>query len=376
MKKFLFLGIVAALLLIPFMAFATTGHGTETNTPITALGAANTLNYTDTSNSSKPQVTSITDLVTTVTSEYGLDPLALLGDQGINPADTAAYSYVVSNEGNAPDAYTMSFTISFEGFTSTAGLNWFISIESGATALMMLDKDKLTGVATTTSIAEDGVYAIKITVDPSNESVHSPDGAQVLVTFNVFTVQKPVGEYTGANAVEYGGLASSSDATVTSISTSKMTMTRTATVDAPIKYVANGGKVHDAVPGSVITYTIVVSSEGSKAAQKAIIIDKNPDAQTAPFHVGAGKGFQTGITNVTIEAVSPDATGWTAYYTIGSPTGAELNYGYIGTTWITVGAWPTNIYVLSSAITYVKFEKLTVETTEDLKKITWGVVIK
>ena len=367
MKKIFFLAVVIVLLLTPGIAFAVASD-TRTGTGITAEGTLNMMTYTDLKGATKPPVSSET-LTTWVTSEYGLAAFPDRSDQFISPPETAYYYYSLTSEGNNDDTYTVTCEISF-GVIS--GDFWYVTVEGGTdgvtygTVLANLDKTtKKYQVAKL--MTEDQIYYYRITVKPYDNLTYSPDGAFALVTLEAKTASSPTGYYTGANGNSYGGLASSSDATVTQISTAKMTMSRVATVDAPVAF---KGGTHEAVPGAIITYTIMTSNEGSVKAQNVIIVDKVPFS-TSGECVGCGSGAQAGVVYVGITAAKPTARGWSAYTTITDDP--VKTYGAGG--WDLVTTEASDPYTIGSDVKWIKFEKQTVEASEDRKTLTWGVVI-
>jgi len=368
MKKIFFLALVIGLLLTPGIAFAVASD-TRTGTGITAEGTLNMMTYTDLKGAAKPPVSSET-LTTWVTSEYGLAAFPDRSDQFISPPETAYYYYSLTSEGNNDDTYTVTCEISFGG--GITGTFWYVTVEGGTDGVtygtVLANLDSVTKeYQAAKPVTEDQIYYYRITVKPYDNLTYSPDGAFVLVTFEGSTAKIPVGYYTGANGNSYGGLASSSDATVTQISTAKMVMSRVATVDAPVKFT---GGTHEAVPGAIITYTIMTSNEGSVPAQNVIIVDKVPN-NTSGECVGCGSGKQDGVTNVGITAAPPNATGWSASTT--TEASPNKTYGAAGWTLVTFEA--AGPYTIGSDVKWIKFEKQTVEASEDRKTLTWGVVI-
>ena len=187
----------------------------------------------------------------------------------------------------------------------------------------------------------------------------------------------PVGEYTGANAILYGGTWETYDLVMAQVSAPVLNLTRTSTLDAPAAY---SGERHDAVPGAVVTFTITISNEGGASAEAVILIDKVPD-NTKLAHVNA-----TGnTTNVTIEAAQGNFYGWTVYYTTeASPltTYEAPGWTLIGTTAAGGdGEFPGDghTYLNTSPeadAVWIKWEKQYVDPADDGKTLTWGVTIR
>lgn len=375
MKRVLLLAFVVALMLVPFIASAAPTTDTATGIVIFADGTKTTLNYTDTSGSSKATVTGET-ITTTVTSEYGFADMPAWSNQDITPTTLGTYEWVITNEGNDSDKYTITTRITFVGtaaYPSFDGTGWLVSTEGGlttsyGTVLAALNKNAPRfKVSTTEPVAEDDKYYIRVIVYPSTLESLSPDGSHVVVTVEVLTPTTPVGTYEGANGVLYGGIGSDSDGNMVRIKTSRMTMNRTATVDAPTKYILNGGGTHDAVPGSVITYTIIVTNEGSEVAKYVLLVDKVPGS-TEAFHTGMN-GDVNG--RVTITAGAPSGAGWAIYYTTeANPT---ITYEANGNGWIST----TEGKLLPAAATYIKWQSSEVAAnSKPVGTFKWGVMIK
>jgi len=357
MKKALILGILAALLIVPTVVFAATTIGIMSGTKITFLGPNCNMNYTDSVLNPKAPVYG-TNITAEVTSVYGFEPIVALGDQSVQPGKEQSYLYTLTNNANTSDAFYITDNVVF---TNTNGHDWKIRvIVNGVTTLVTWDV-----TSAPCPLSKDGVEIVSVEVTPSTWEAWSPNGSSVEVTLNITTESNPTGYYFSPNTCTYGGLATSSDATVTLITTSAMKMTRYAVANAPILY--SGGK-HDPVPGAVITYVIVTSNEGDSNATNVIIVDKVPTQDVAAYHMGYN-GLHD---NVTIDAGLPTAYGWKGYYSKSTPP--DLNFGVIGSDWITVDA--LNGATIDSAATYVKWEKVTVEPTEDAKTLTWGIIIK
>ena len=391
MKKMLLFAFVAALLLIPAAAFADNPLDTAVGTVITADGSAATMNYTDSSLSSKATVYAST-IETVVAAMYGFDPLANLPGTGSDvtattPVIPVTYMYVITNEGNASDNYMVRYYTSLGGpssFISGSGAGWNVMITEDADSTVYNSQTGnftpgfVTGWATLQAISEDANRKVYITVTPSTSQVQSPNDAWMNVTIEAYTSKTPAGVYIGANAVTYGGTFDATDMTITSIETSVMDMTRVATVDAP--KTASGkytGGYHDAVPGAIITYTIITSNDGSSNANNVVIVDKVP-ANTLAAHVGATGTAVNSYVNITVP--SGNAVGWTAYYsTVASPSRTWESISG----WTTIGATPISKELTveagtgaTSNVTYVRFDKATVTPAEKAQTLTWGVTIR
>ena len=364
MKKIFFLAIAAGLLLIPAIAYAAPTTDTITGTTITT-GTYNMLVYTDLGGTKFLPI-SPEAITTLVTSEFGIDDWPNFAGKNMTPTELATFEYIITNEGNAADVYTITAEVYFGG----SAVNWNVSIDGGPTTAyedgdMLHLKTATTKRSSAETVEEDARYYLRVTVSPSTEA---PDGAFANLTIEVTTKSTPVGVYTGANAVQYGGLAATSDATLTKIVSAKMKMTRIATVDAPVLY---KGATHDAVPGSIITYTIIVSNEGTGSSESVWIVDRVPTS-TEAIHIGYGSGSQGTIANVGITATAPNASGWVCYFTTEATTATEPVKAFAAGSWTTIPFGS----VLTKDATWVKFTKAEITPETYPITLTWGVVIQ
>jgi uncharacterized repeat protein (TIGR01451 family) len=334
------------------------------------------LNYTDTGQSPKATVSAEANFETTVVAEYGLLPFLALADQNTTPTQPVTFAYAFTNEGNASDTFEVTCAVVFAGPGDFTGAGWTVEVLSNGVSIPGL---KFAGPASPKTVitleSEDGSLLYTVRVTPCNDQLLSPNGANCTVTFSVTTERTPAGQYTGGNGNSYGGLSSTSDATVTWIRTGVMKLTKSVTVDAPATGGFSGDK-HAAVPGSIITYTILVSNEGSASAESVIVVDKvpQPGVNTEGCHIGMTP--TTVVHGVTITAGGPSVTAsdWQAYYTTtGGPPPFTYGTGN-GSTWIPTTEGST----IAANTLYVKWEKATVEATGagNTAIFTWGVTIK
>jgi uncharacterized repeat protein (TIGR01451 family) len=359
MKKALLFAFMAALLLVPTVAFALDSD-TASGVLITAPGTENLLQYKDVGMVLQPTAESST-ITVEVTAMYGLrEPLADYGTVVTTAGLVKTYDYIITNEGNN----SSTFTISVDATLSNGANTWTVELYDGSNLLVSRTS---TGVISTTEVLtedEDRLLTVKVT--PNSDPTKSPNGSYTTAVFRASTANTPVGYYLGANANQYGGAASASDSAITTIESSVMTITRTATVDSPTAYITNGGGAHDAVPGAVITYKINYNNTGASSAESVIIIDKVPNDTTAGHMMGASGT----LTNVTITSLPTSSTGYSVYYS----TSATPSRDYGNATGWTSTSVGTDLHGISG-ITYVKFEKASVAVAET-KDLTWGVIIK
>lgn len=373
-NKILLFGFVVALFLIPAIAYSADGNPADVPTGvIVSNGPDCTLNFKNSGGIAGGTVTANT-VTTTVTSEYGFIALSDMPTASIEPSATRSISYPITNEGNNSDKYDITIVTAYGG--GTDGTGWYVSLESGGVPKVKIVGDGTIMTIESTSLGEDGTYPLEVVVHPSTSA---PDKSWVLVTLNVTTDAKPAGVYLGANGNTYGGVYNSTDTTYTIISSAIMSMTKTASVDAPTQYIANGGGAHDAVPGSVITYTIVVTNDGAGVANNVVVVDKVPygtgdQISTEAAHIGMSKDSD-GLDNVVLTSLPAySGSAWRAYTTTEAASGARLEYGAVNWTSLE-GIDPPPTYLVGSSAAYVKWEigTLAGKTTTVL---TWGVVIK
>ncbi|MFH1347628.1 MAG: hypothetical protein ABIH22_02955 [Candidatus Margulisiibacteriota bacterium] len=349
------------------VTFTSTGSpgDTPSGTIITAEAANCTLDYKDSGGSSMAQVNPASDIETTVLPIYGCSgPGSPANQNSSGPGDPKTYSYVLTNEGNVSTTFSLTKEVSYTGVSS----GWTINIVEGGTSTVT---DEIT-------LSEDGQGLFDVTVTPTISAV---DGDTATVTVYASTTLGPSGSYTGANGLTYGGLAATSDATVTTISGAPtLTLTRTSTVDAPTVHAAHtGADIHDAVPGSVITFTYAFENTGGGAATSNIIVDKIP-TNTSGCHVNA----TSEVANVTITAAKGTATGWTVSTSeVASPSrvyGNTADWTQIGTIDASTdyatfeggsGNFTLGFYKNS---TYIKLEKASIAGGTS-GTLMWGVTI-
>jgi uncharacterized repeat protein (TIGR01451 family) len=348
-------------------AFNLTGNPADTTaeTTVTFNGGQNTLDFIN-PNATPEQTLTAPTLEFSVAREagflYDYDPLFLPTIQYTTPGVPVTWEVVVTNEGNSNLTLNVKKTTIV---TNPPGLTgWTVKFIDGTA------KD-----AISKALNEDTDLSFKFVITPSTVETESPDGSTGTVTITITNEQGyPLAGYTsegffytGVNGKKYGGLVTSEERGEAEIEAPVMTLWRTQTINAPITYT---GGIHDAVPGSVITYTISYENTGAAAARDVIIIDKVP-TDTQGYHVN--KTEQQ--TNVTIEAVQGTAVDWRVYYSTNpSPLFTYGNYA----NWTLLGTLDAGTYswiVPTTLETYVKWEKASVGSPES-GTLTWGVIIK
>lgn len=359
-------GVAAFCLVILAIAPA---YSDTTDTPsgtiITAEASECTLDYKDSGQVAKPTVNPASDIETTVAAIYGFSGIGTPADQNSSgSSDPKYYLYTVTNEGNASDTYTLTVESTYGGAYS----GWTIQIVTAYND----------SVIDNVVVAEDATKQFRVKVTPA---VAAEEDQYVDVKAFVSTAQTPVGEYTGSNGLTYGGSAEVDDTARTTVSGAPtLTLTRTSTVDAPSAF---SGDAHAHVPGAVITYTYTYFNTGGGSAESNVLVDKIP-TNTQAVQVNT-----TEVSNVSITASQGDATGWTvATSEVSSPQAGFRDYGSTEG-WTVIGTisstadYATNsggasgfTRGIGTGTTYIKFEKLYIDSLEDNKTLMWGVTIK
>ncbi len=381
-------GVAGLMMLMAGLAeaitYTATGNpgDTKQGTVITAESTSASLEYTDTNANPKPTVNPADDIEVTVLPVYGFS-MAAIGSQSLGVGQLVTRETYITPEGNN-DSDTYTITLEADFSNDGAG-TWTVNIrESDGDALIVQLVDGGTTTYTTSEdIAEDGEFGFyhEVTAPTSEGAGGGAPDDEVVITTTAKTTAEPVGQYTGANGLTYGGTSEVISVSTYSISKPVMIVTRTSTVDAPkagAGYSGTGTDIHDKVPGSCITYTITHSNEGNESAKNVILIDKIPNNATLG-HVNENDD----TSYVDITAAVGDAIGWTVSYT----TEASPDMTYEAGSWILIGILTTGAEVFPDAslwentdsqfgATYIKWEKATVATTEDNKTLTWGVVIR
>lgn len=362
------------------VTYDTTGNPDDTlaGTVITAEAANNELNYTDINGNSKPPVFADVDIETVVLPTYGFN-MALLPDYSMIVDQMVSNESGITNEGNASDSITMTFEASFADAGSGT---WTIYIKKNPGAIQLTQLTPGSPSYTTTEVYAEDADIIFFHEVTTPTSAGTPGGV-VVITTEATTANAPVGEYTGANGLTYGGQGATSETTYYTLYKPLMQLTRTSTVDAPNNYT---GDDHDAVPGSVATYTLTYNNAGNTSAASVVIVDRIPTPEAAlQANIAHFNANTTARTNVTIDAGQGSASGWDIYYSDDdNPTKSYV--GSAGSGWLSVGTltpntvqFPgTDLYTNGSTeftAKWVKWEKASVAAAEN-DSLTYGVTIR
>lgn len=203
-----------------------------------------------------PQTVTNSASGTSVNAIYGYDPAwAAPPTAGIEPGESATYSYQFKNVGNESDQFTVTFSATYVLSDATS---WNITVN---TTTFTLSQDQV-------SVPFDLVITASGRVTPS---------AYVAVSLNIECASSlNVQPYTGDNGYTYGGYGDAAQVVTTTVMMAVMTMTKTVTVNAPAGYVTNGGGSHDPVPGALLTYSIDWQNTGSQFARNIQFVDIVP----------------------------------------------------------------------------------------------------
>jgi uncharacterized repeat protein (TIGR01451 family) len=237
--------LLLAILAVAFAATSGTAWalGTPAGTPITNQA---TVTYNDPLGNS---FTALSNVVTTVVSQVASVDVAPDNATTTTPSTTVTYAHTVSNLGNGPDTIDIT-TSSSQGWTVDLhfDLNGDGLYQVTDPALGDTDGDLTpdTGV-----LAANGTYAIlaRVTVP----------GGTVGGTVDVTTV-------TGTSS--FNNAVSESATDTTSIQAPNLTV---------LKSVAPVG---DQPPGTLLTYTVVVTNTGNTAASNVVLTDAIPSNTT------------------------------------------------------------------------------------------------
>lgn len=360
---------------------------------ITAVGSYETLDYQDANSNQKPTTFPATDIATTVSPEYGMSMDVDAADETVTPGQAviAPVHYIVTNEGNADFVGTLSALYNY--FNSADG--WIVELWWDPPGIVA--PPSLVATLTAASVFQTSANFI-ITEDfdnpdgwyyniyVSSEVTGAPDGSYIIVSTTWETTDTPVGTYEGANTYLYGGTSEADDANQYTLAAPLLVLTRTSTIDSPRVYQTKGGGANDPVPGAVASYKLVYSNLGSASAESVVVIDRITTKEGTPGTNLAHINAAGATTHVDLTLASPGdmIDGWTISYSIltapATTYGATAGWTVIGTT-TGSNAFPSSasLYSTSSneyAARWIKFEKASIDPTEDGVNINWGVTIR
>jgi hypothetical protein len=374
--------------------FTATGNPDDTlaGTLITAEAANETLNYTDINDNPKPQVTPPSDIRVTVLPVYGFSVTGYntpamtypgIKSYHIWPGQTRYWYVGLTNEGNVSDTYTISVEVSF----GQAGPgSWLLELYRmvGDVLIATFEAGGVTSTHESVAVAEDGTYWWYF---KAKAPFPSTPEAIIPMTFEAGTSSTPVGQYTGANGLTYGGLGYAINPSAKLVVARPfLELTRYSTVDAPKAAVGFTGDAHYKVPGSIITYQFQYNNRGNVSAESIILVDKLPTY--SGYRVNLAHICKMGDTdNVNITYGIGAHYGWSVFYsTWESP---QKNYGD-PTDWIFIGTLESGVheYFPAGSGTYslapvtsetqanwLKFERQSIPSGE-VGDLSYGVTIR
>jgi uncharacterized repeat protein (TIGR01451 family) len=235
-------GLVVALTIAAVTTAMATG--TPAGTGITNQA---TVTYQD---ATATPYTSLSNIVTTIVSQVASIQIAPDNAANAAPSDTLYYAHTVTNFGNNNDVFDVTASSS-QGWTTSLyrDVNNNGTFES-ATDILLIDTNTNTTVDTD-SIAADDSLAILVCVFVPNSAVDA--------TVDVTTV-------TATSAFDGGQTDNAIDTTTVQAPT--LTVTKSVLPAGPQP------------PGTVLTYTVVVSNSGTGTASSVVLTDPIPATTT------------------------------------------------------------------------------------------------
>jgi uncharacterized repeat protein (TIGR01451 family) len=372
------------------VTFDSTGNPNDmpTGTVLTHLATFETLSYCDPAGTLMTTAEPSGDRTDTVTSEYGFSGPGTPADNSVSPGGIVWTYYCTTHEGNATDS-NVSLKFRYDEYAGASGWVVQLYINNAYNSTLEAGTTKtITGPAT-----DNSEVAMAYRVQVTTEASGAPNDSYINLVTTLETTSTPVGKYTGGNAYTYGGWSTGTDLASDQTSAPILILTRASTVDAPTAAAGYTGGIHDAVPGSVITFTLTYTNEGSASAESVIIVDRIPtNTKLAHFNAnGTGASRKVNIT-----ALQGNATGWNIRYsTIAEPSTPSKVYGntadWSGSNGGIIGSLTTGTEQYPSAntiyspdgappipydATWVKWEKASIPLTEDNQTLTWGATIR
>jgi uncharacterized repeat protein (TIGR01451 family) len=201
----------------------------------TVISNQATVNFTDVNGN---PLTQLSNVVTTTVSQVAAVTVAPDRASNADPGDVVVYAHTVTNDGNGDDTFDL---------TAVSSQGWTVAIYADAGAIGVYEPGVDLPVTDTGVLAADAVFAILVTVTvPAGTANATIDTTTVTATsqFNA-------------------GVSDSA--------------TDTTTIDAPaLSVVKSVSPTGDQPPGTVLTYTIVITNSGSGAANSVVMRDPIP----------------------------------------------------------------------------------------------------
>ncbi len=227
---------VAALALVA----GATGLAFAAGTPAgTVISNQATVTFTDVNGN---PLTQLSNVVTTTVSQVAAVTVAPDGASNADPGDVVVYAHTVTNNGNGDDTFDLS---------AASSQGWTVAIYADAGTIGVYEPGIDLPISDTGTLTADATIAILVTVTvPAGTTNGTVDTTTVTATsqFNA-------------------GVSDSA--------------TDTTTIDAPaLSVLKSVSPTGDQPPGTVLTYTIVITNGGSGAANSVVMRDPIP-ANTA-----------------------------------------------------------------------------------------------
>lgn len=267
--------------LLAVVALVATPNAWALGTPEgTVISNQATVDFEDV-NGNAIQVLSNT-VTTTVSAVEGVEITPPTAAQNADPSDLVCYAHLLTNTGNDTDRIDVNSS-STQGWAATVyqDVNSDGYWDAGDSALVDTDAN---GSVDTGDLADDGTM-------------------EVVVCFTV-----PAGTTDGTVDVTTVTVSSANDPTVTDASVD------TTTIQAPtLSVVKSVSPTTDQPPGATLTYTVVITNNGTGAAQSVVLTDPIPANTT--YVAGSASTTQGSITAtapVTADIGTLAASGGTA----------------------------------------------------------------
>jgi len=260
--------VVLFLVLFTSHSYASAVYGTSAGTVITAVSSNLLIEYQDANNNPQPTVTGDITVSDTVSAVYGLGLSVLSSSQTVPAASAATFTFTATNKSNTATTINFAYNdyyaqpvITYSNDTLKGTADWLITTLNVSSSYL---------------VGEDAVAVVTINV---TVNAAARNGIIGYVTMNAFLNPEatPNGSYVGLNGTSYGGV--SKDAVVISVTAATPELVIiTKNINVVIAPTTNGytGAENDLVPGSKITYEIVIKNTGTATANLTELIQEIP----------------------------------------------------------------------------------------------------
>ncbi len=264
----------------------------DIDTPAGTVITSNvTVNYQDEFGNSRPEVKDEANV--TVATIYGVAWNITASDNETGPGVAIYYPFKISNEGNAPDTYSLSYTVSYTG---ASGSPWTIEFVKDDNQDGIHDPTETTTITSITAGEDEDVWFF-LKVTPSTDALFN---STANVTITVTSSGSDGDAYTGDNGLVYGGPDSITYSVITRVAAPVIEV-------ALSQQITLGGSSSSPVPGATVNTTATYDNDGNRNATNVQIV-LNVDPNTQFVSGSASYQANTGAT-VTVEYY--DGTSWT-----------------------------------------------------------------